>query len=261
MQKLSNIVFLILFAKILAVVLWWYLPDSGIEAKKNVTCQMPYQHIRFNSMLLPSMLHKAVKNRKKVVVTADINTLVLKGLYGNKDFGYVIVAEKRMPTKTSVIAVGESYKGYKLVAIYLDYVVFNKNGIDYKLKLQQNTKNSNNRARVTKVMTFEPEEKVVSRRDIKHYEQNFSEIWRDIAIDEIRKNGHIEGFRVQRVRPGSKMAELGLQKGDVIVEANNVKLSSYNAVMKLYKNIHNIDTIDLLIKRGNQEKEITYEIR
>jgi len=260
MHKLSNIVFLILSAKILSLAIWWYLPDSGIEAKKNEACQMPYQHIRFNAMLLP-ISNKILSNTKKRVVTTDINTLVLKGLYGNQNFGYAIVAEKRMPTKTSVVAVGERYKGYKLIAIYLNYVVFSKNGIDYKLKLQQNARRSNNRERVTKVMSFEPEEKVVSRSDIQHYEQNFSEIWRDIAIDEIRKNGQIEGFRVQRVRPGSKMAELGLQKGDIIVEANNVKLSSYNAVMKLYKNIHNIDTIDLLIKRGNQEKEITYEIR
>jgi len=56
------------------------------------------------------------------------------------------------------------------------------------------------------------------------------------------------------------MAALGLQRGDIILKANGVALTSYNAAFKFYKNINKLETLSLLIKRGNEEKELIYEI-
>ena len=100
----------------------------------------------------------------------------------------------------------------------------------------------------------------ISRSDIAHYEKSPSQIWRDIGIDEVKKSGKITGFKVTKVRNGSQFAKLGLQRGDIIIQANGVDLTSYGAVMKIYQNINNLDSIVLTIKRGNTEKELTYEI-
>ena len=100
----------------------------------------------------------------------------------------------------------------------------------------------------------------VQKNDISFYRKNPDKIWQDVAISEVVKGKKIAGFRVDRIKKDSKIAQLGLQKGDVIIQANNMKLDSYQAAMDLYKNIDTIDTLELVVLRNNQEKEIIYEI-
>ncbi|MDQ7068989.1 MAG: PDZ domain-containing protein [Sulfurimonas sp.] len=68
------------------------------------------------------------------------------------------------------------------------------------------------------------------------------------------------GFKVNRIKANSKMATLGLQKGDVITKANNIELKSFKDALDLYKKIDKIETISLVILRNNQEREIIYDI-
>jgi type II secretion system protein C len=255
---IETIIFILLFAKLLSLVVWWYLPEMGVESNKNISCVMPYQRIDFQNMLEPIILKNKKQIKHNITDVMNINELILKGLYGNEKYGYIIIANKKNPSKTSIISVGETYQGYKLKSIYLDYVIFTKNNKDYILKLNQNKKNMNRISRVS----YENRDslKTVNRKDVTYYTHHFSEIWRDISIDEIKKNGKLKGFIIRRIRAGSKMAQLGLKRGDIILGANNVRFSSYNDVMNLYKNIKYIDTLNLIIKRGNEEKEITYEV-
>jgi hypothetical protein len=140
LNTIETIIFLLLFAKLLSLVVWWYLPEMGVEAKKNISCVMPYQRIDFKNMLEPIILKNKKQIKHNITDVMNINDLILKGLYGNKKYGYIIIANKRNPSKTSIISVGETYQGYKLKSIYLDYVIFTKNNKDYILKLNQNKK-------------------------------------------------------------------------------------------------------------------------
>ncbi len=56
------------------------------------------------------------------------------------------------------------------------------------------------------------------------------------------------------------MARLGIQKGDIIIKANNIELKSYKDALNLYGKINDLDTIQIVILRNNQEKEIVYDI-
>ena len=56
------------------------------------------------------------------------------------------------------------------------------------------------------------------------------------------------------------MDKLGLQKGDIIIKANNVKLESLKDVMKIYNNINNITAMEITVLRDNTEVELMYEI-
>ncbi|WP_457747136.1 PDZ domain-containing protein [Sulfurimonas sp.] len=266
MQKFSNssivklialLLTLLLIAKFISLAIWYILPNEGVELQANSAHQMKYQRVDFKNMLPSSEVSQGAA--QGVSTATDIRNLLLRGLYGTKTDGYAIVAKKVAPAKTSIITVGESYAGYKLKEIHLDYVVFIKASREYRLRLE-NAKNNNISPMVQKV-THKVDETTVYRKDIENYAKNFTQIWKDISIVPVKTNGKIEGFQVTRIRPNSKMAELGLKKGDIIIKANNVELTSYNAAIKLYKNIASVDTIELVVKRDNQEKEIIYEIR
>jgi len=270
MIKLSNSKFLsigvtllslLLFAKVIALVLWWYLPNEGVDLKVKKSFSVKYQRIDFKNMLYPINIPTKKQPKKEVVSNAyNINNMILNGLYGGKTSGFAIIAKKSSPKKTTIVGVGEVYEGYTLKEIHIDYVVFIRNAKEYVLKLESK---KNDNKYISKVQTRSSKggnEYSVNKNDIKYYSRNPSQIWRDIAISEVRKNGKITGFRVNRIRPNSKMATIGLKVGDLIVKANNVELKSYRDAIKLYNDIDKIDVLELTVIRNNQEKEIIYEI-
>jgi len=271
MQKLSNtkllsmlslLLILLLSAKLISVALWWYLPSEGVELNAKKSYQAKYQRVYFSNMLIYSKVPDKRQDESLKSTSYSINSLILKGLYGSRLNGYAIVAKKSAARKTTIVAVGEEYAGYKLEEIELSQVIFTKADKEYVLVLEKSdNKNFSNAVQHVKhKMSSQDDEHVVTKKDITKYSQNPSQIWKDIAIAPLKKNGKIEGFKINRIKAGSKMATLGLKRGDVIIRANNVKLSSFNDALKLYKDIDNIDTISLVVLRNNQEKEIIYEI-
>jgi len=259
MQKLSNLIFIALFAKLLSLGIWWYLPDEGIELHTQNSLHINYQRDDFKKMIDATTF---TKKKAEVKVTMGINKLILIGLYGRRTNGYAIVAKKSTPSQTSIIGIGESYEGYVLKSIYVDHIIFEKNAKEYILSLKGNKTipNAINVISPSKTENQNSLQKIVRREDINGYAENFSQIWKDIAITEVKKSGKINGFKIQRVRKGSKMADLGLRKNDIIIRANNIDLTSYKDALNLYNQISDLDTIELTVLRNNQEKEIIYEI-
>ncbi len=267
MQKVSNSKFLTLFitsailllcAKLLAVGIDWFLPQQGVVPAPKSEYVIPYKHIDFHNMLVSKRVQKVHSNSTTPTVQ-NINNLILKGLYGNSSYGYAIVAKKSSPNKTTIVGIGEAYLSYKLKKIALDYVVFSRSNKEYVLRLT--SLKTPNQQRVKFVQNAEEGDTVaISRNDINYYSKNIDNLDHDIAVDEVYKNGKIHGFKVRAIRRGSKIAQIGLKQGDIILKANNVALTSYNDAFKIYQNLSKLQTIDLLIKRGNQEKELLYEI-
>ena len=272
MQKLSStkllpivstLLVLILIAKLISLALWWYLPTEGVELNAQNSYGAKYQRVDFKNMLVKTRASTSYSEERRSTALFSINSLILKGLYGNKSTGFAIVAKKSSPSKTAIVSVGEVYEGYKLKRVELTQVIFVKHSKEYVLELSKpNSKSSVNRVGTLQRSSSRDEisEAVVRRSDIQNYSKNPSKIWKDISIAPLKKAGKIVGFKINRIKRGSKMAQLGLKKGDIIIRANNVKLSSSRDAIKLYQNIDKLKTIALVVLRNNQEKEIIYEI-
>lgn len=264
MKSLSKVLILLLLAKIISVALWWYLPSEGVELNAKKSYQAKYQRVDFKNMLVRAKVVEAPKGKTTASSTSySIRSLILKGLYGSKFHGFAIVAKNTDPRKTTIVAVGESFAGYKLKEIQSNQVIFSKNATDYILALQtkkQRSSSSIQRVKNNTQTSNDGGEYRVTRADIKYYSSNPSRIWKDIAIGPVKKNGRITGFKIHRIKPNSQFERIGLKKGDIIIKANNVRLSSFNDALNIYKNIKNISTVSLVVLRNNQEKEIIYEI-
>ncbi len=274
MQNLSNtkllavlvkLFVLLLIAKLIALLLWWYLPSDGVELNAKHSYQAKYQRVDFKNMLIKAKVVQATKKESSLAGDAfSIDSLMLKGLYGSKSYGFAIVAKKSSPRNVTIVSVGENYAGYKLKEIAAQKVFFTKDGKDYTLAFPKSTqKNSTQPLIITHNRHYNPSdegERVVTREDIKYYARNPSRIWKDIAINPVRRNKRIFGFKISRIKRGSKMATLGLKKGDIMIRANNIELNSFNNAMNLYKKINSIKTIAIVVLRNNEEKEIIYDI-
>ncbi len=267
MIKLSNsymlrvvirLLVLLAIAKGISLVIWWFLPSDGVELQVKDNYKPKYQRVDFKNMLntVTSTPSKSVGNEKSTA-GISITNMVLKGLYGKGSKGFAIVALKSSPKNTSIVSVGDVFSGYTLKTILSNGVAFIKAGKEYVLNMEE-TKAI--KGSITAVVKDDGEPKDVSRSDINFYAKNPKQIWKDIAIKEVKNGNKIEGFKVTRIKKNSKMDRLGLKKGDIIIKVNNVELKSYKDALDIYAKIDKLKSVEIVVMRNNQEQELVYEI-
>jgi len=279
MIKLSNtkllsittkMLILVLIAKSVSLGLMWILPNDGISLELNPNYQPKYQRVDFRYMLEESLKKE---QKQKVIVNSSggisITNMLLKGLYGTENSGFVILALKSSPKNTTILSIGEVYSGYTLKSIKSQSATFLKNGTTFVLQLET-TKQSPPAVNIPvrpALLTSEYIEpltqQVVTRKDIQYYAKNPKQIWKEISIYEVKSKDSksIKGFKITRIDPKSRFATMGLKKGDLIIKANNIKLTSYRDALNLYTKIDKIDTIQIIVIRNGIEKEIIYDIQ
>lgn len=270
MIKLSNSAFLSIFAKLLlllvmakgvALLLLWLLPSEGVELAMQKNYKPKYQKIEFENMIRSPFGTQDKSTLHGASNAPNITSMALKGLYGKEKYGYIIVALKSSPNKTSIIEVGEEFSGFTLLSIAPMSAIFTKAGKEYTLELENTPTSGGVFKHEDGAQTADASLKTVSREDIAMYSKNPQEIWRDISIVEVKNGEEIEGFRVTRVAKNSKIASLGLRNGDVIIKANNTQLKSYKDAIEIYNSIDKLEAVQIVVLRENQEVELVYEIR
>jgi len=255
-----NLLLLFVAAKFLSLLALFFLPQNALDTESSkLSLHMPYVHVDFKNMLQAEKRVSSMRQANRETAL-NLNSFILKGLYGNSHYGYAIIAPKANPKQTTILSVGENYKGYTLKGIFLNYALFVKGKKEYKLSLKTALLPDNVMRKQTSASLGIQHNTRVSRADINAYKKNPQKLWKDISIQELGKNGSFRGFKVTRVRKGSQLAALGLQVGDVIIKANNVVLKSYNDIINIFQNLERLSSLSLVIKRGNTQKEIIYEI-
>ena len=267
MKKISNstiisvitkLFILVIVAKGIALGMYLYLPSQGQELKVKISYQPVYQRVDFKNMLDTQKKQRSKAINKQKSSSANIANMILKGLYGSKSNGFIIVAMKSNPKKTTILSIGEKFQGYKLKSISKDYTIFIKDSKEYMLGFKKiDIKGSITKVKNTSSIS---DEKNISRKDIKYYAKNTKQMMKDISIREIKNGKNLKGFKVMKIRKNSKIAALGLKKGDLITAVNNTKLKSYQDAFKIYGDIDELDFIQLVIIRNNKEMELEYEI-
>jgi general secretion pathway protein C len=196
----------------------------------------------------------------------ELTNLTIKGIYAESDGGgFVVVQEGK---EVHFIGHQEVFQGYRLVRIEARRALFERDGRQYELKLQSDGPQAQVRRSASRAPAPAPASKdrpqqihSVTRDEIERYRQDARLIWDNIGILPVSENGDFKEFRVTFVAPGSVFAQLGLQEGDVLKEANGIKLDGYAAALRLYAEIDRMDAFKLVIERNNQTRELEYEIR
>lgn len=265
----SKLLILALVAKSISLALMYMLPNDGVSLNIKPSYQPSFQRVDFKNMLDVEVKVADVKKSTTSSGGISITNMLLKGLYGTKESGFVIVSLKATPKKTTILSVGEVFSGYKLESIERTSAIFIKGSTKYTLNLESSKLSASvgNRVTPVNVNSVDDDEpitqKAVTRTDIAHYAKNPKQIWKEISIREVKdaKDAKkIKGFKVTRIDPNSKFATMGLKKGDLITKANNVELKSYRDALNIYTKIDKIDVIQIIIIRNGIEKEIVYEI-
>jgi len=105
----------------------------------------------------------------------------------------------------------------------------------------------------------------IAKKAIEEYSRNLTDILNSASAQPylVRKDNSLtlEGFQIDNIQPGSAIAGLGIKNGDIIVEANGLKLDSLDKVMRLYQQWPKLTEVALTVIRNGQPVQIRYKIQ
>jgi len=259
----------VVILKFLNITAVYFLPKFSTYKAPNKSLDLPYFAIR---------LDKSFKTKKVIKQTEldaqklyQITDLTLKAIYGssrNKKYSFIMVLEKN-EKDTQLLSIGDSIRKYKLVDIKSKEkeAIFEANGKLYTLRIDKikDKKFPKSSSIVASSLSGAKQNLndtilVIPRGEVLRYRKNYKNIWKNISIKEVVKNGRINGFLITRIKSNTIFSRLGLREGDVIKSLNNNPLKSYADAFKVYYTIERAKAIKITIIRNKQEKELEYEI-
>lgn len=101
---------------------------------------------------------------------------------------------------------------------------------------------------------------VVDRRIAENARNNIGELLKSARMEPNLVNGNTEGFVVKMIQPGSLLADLGIRKGDVIMEVNGVELASPEKALQIFQQLREARHISIGLQRNGAPMNFDYEI-
>jgi len=255
-QSVVGFVFKIAIIFALAKGAWigvlFYLQKNPVD-KIEVQSKSFYDKYRLSKAFgIAQVVQSAAQIKQAEVLKLD--NIELQGVFASKELSFVTIKDANI---VEIIEKNANYKGFVLKEVNPFGAIFEKDGLRYELLLDKEKMPQT--IKPTQIMGDDVV-RFVPRKEVKSYTGNIQNIWKQIGIKEIVEKGKLQGFRVTRVEPGSVFEKLGLAKEDIIIGANNKIFVTYSEVLEFYKNMDKIDSIKLIFKRDNQQKELEYEI-
>lgn len=264
-QKLLPYFYIFIFAYFINAIISFYLPKEDINFIEESTKNLQYKNFSgfYSNQVKVENKQTQVKEKKSF---ETLDKYLLKAIYSTDSNSGWISVEDTKTNKSVILSQWEEIDGYILTKLFKNYVIFEKSAKEYKLVMKK-TDDENITYEVSKTDNNIKENIIVRdnivevKRDyLNSYVSDIDKVWNNISINEVRKDGKIEGFKVDKVVKDSVFEKLGLKKGDIIKAINNNVLSSYADAFKVYNNISNTNYLNIEILRNNEVMELNYEI-
>ena len=275
-------------AFLLAKAFWVFLetkmlPKQGINKEENSGIKALYYRYSLASKKdKPKVIKKPIQKSKTAVVKPkkpkelELKKFTLKGIYIDSKQKFIMVSYLG---KTTFLSKGDELKGFKLIKIAPTYAIFSKDGKKYRLDLfkkeknkEQSSKSSTNTLENTKraekkeptsnsAITKDGDVTVISKELFNKYKKDINAIRKNINAVPIQDGKKLKGFRVTYVKKGSDFDKLGVKRGDIIKAINGEEITDWSVPISFFENIDTVNGATITVQRGNEIKELEYEVR
>lgn len=101
---------------------------------------------------------------------------------------------------------------------------------------------------------------LVSRNLVESARANFADQLRLAQMEPRAVNGKIDGFLIKRINARSLLVKMGMRRGDVVKEVNNIKLDSPEKALQIFQQLREARQITVEVERNGQPTNFAYEI-
>ena len=102
---------------------------------------------------------------------------------------------------------------------------------------------------------------IVDRTRLRMLLDHPSRVGAALRIMPLMPCGHMRGFRVYAIRPGSLPARLLLRNGDTVVAMNQIPIDSPDAMIRAYHTLRDARSVSLDLVRNGRPLRLSYAIR
>ncbi len=252
------LLWMIFIAKAISLYLGFILPKSAVFEEGVTNRSIKYVKTEIKRAF--GMSYKVKTNSPKIVKkpTLLVKDMILEGVFISKENSFAIIALKNKKNENKIVGKNEFFNGYKLIKIYPKSVILKKNGKLYTLAFKKTNIDDTHIVNIIQ----EKGSVILKKEEVYKYANNFDKIWKEIKIDDARKNGKWDGFIIKWIKKGSIFSKIGLKKNDKIVKIDDRPLKSYADAFVYYEKIkkRELYLLRLTVIRNNKEKEIEYEL-
>lgn len=100
----------------------------------------------------------------------------------------------------------------------------------------------------------------IPRQTAEEARGNLNELLRQARMEPRIVAGQTEGFIVRMIRPNSFLDMLGIRRGDVLMEINNIQLNSPERALQIFQQLREARNIAVSLVRDGQPMTFEYEI-
>jgi len=101
---------------------------------------------------------------------------------------------------------------------------------------------------------------LISRNLVESVRDNLADQLRLAQMEPRAVDGKTDGFLVKRINSRSVLVKMGLQRGDVVKEVNNIKLDSPEKALQIFQQLREARQISVAVERNGQPMNFAYEI-
>ena len=261
-----------------------FLPKEGVDKElKSSVKPLYYRYSLASKKDAPKPIIKkepTIKvpiKKKPKPKPLKIKKFTLKGIIYESEKSGIVTIEYL--GKSYVLSRGEELEGFKVAKFSPKSVTFIKDGKSYKLELfakDKNSKKTNNSAKpaapniskkkppkptVKKDIVQEGDTTVISKNLFNKYKKDIGAIRKNVGVAPVMENNKLKGFRIRYIKKGSDFDKVGVKPGDIITAINGEEITDLSVPIRFFNNLDTITNATITIKRGNEEKELEYEVR
>jgi general secretion pathway protein C len=187
-------------------------------------------------------------------------SLTLVGTFMTKGQPPYAIIEDKKKQNQDVFEIDQSiFNQAVLKRIFQDYVEIEREGKREILKLDD--LNPANPPTVDGVASLGSDEFIVEEAELDRGLENLPLLLTQARAVPYFKEGRSIGLRLFAIKTGSLYEKIGLRNGDILKNINGNSLGDISQALKLFEQLKQERTINLVLERDKQDREFKYTIR
>ncbi|MBI5789798.1 MAG: PDZ domain-containing protein [Candidatus Schekmanbacteria bacterium] len=152
--------------------------------------------------------------------------------------------------------------GVRIICIDEKGVVLQKDGFQKQLKIGEETGDLENvvQLRSKGYKQVNENEWLIRPNNLIGKTENIFKFLTQASIQRCADTGQNRGFMVNEIEQGALFKELGIEDGDIITAINGKTIDSLAAAYEVYQQIRKAPTINLNLKRRQQDIDLAYYV-
>ena len=153
--------------------------------------------------------------------------------------------------RQGIYKIGNKVLGYQIAKILRGQVILLRNGKTFILNFPLGSE-------VEPIVTVSEDKRIINRNAVSKKVPDLNAAFKQVVPIPFIESGKIIGIKVTNIKDKSLAMKAGIKEGDVIISINDRNIGSMRNALKIIQEMRGQEKFDIVVKRGNDIKNLIY---